>query len=196
MTYQEILKQIREDAVATQDATINCFAKTIVTMLGGTKTPHVKLAYGGFTGYLIESNSIRFKMPFSLTERKNVYAIAHECYHAFDYAGSPSKNHYSDEDRKIIENECGEYEYKYEFERKAEIFAYAFANFYMREVVGFNLPEETPYISESAKEKYPELVDIEKKMLVEYILAKEEYRPLFESYLEKLKIEFKVLSNL
>lgn len=194
--HQETIKQIRENAHLAQELIINVFSKTIVSMLGGNKIPVVELTYGGFFGYSIEHNLIRFKMPFNLTNINHVRAIAHECYHAYEFAGDPSKRHYSDGDREIIEKAWGEYEYKYDFERRAEVFAYAFANFYMKEVVGFNLNEAIPYISKPAKEKYPELVDIEKKMLEEYFLAKESYSALFKSHLEELIVEFEVLSKL
>ena len=174
------------NAFELQSVSLTLFVKTIVTMLGSTTVPSVELIYDGATAYSIEQNVIRFKAPFFYENQEHVRAIAHECYHAYEFGGKAPKMSYTEGDRQIIEQNCSEYEYKYDFEKRAEVFSCAFANFFIKEVVGYNYKELYPTISREAKNKYPELISIEATMLQEYIVLKEKYKALFQKNRDKL----------
>ena len=190
MNYIEEAKKVHQEALEEQFIEACYLAKRIIGILGGKAFPNVELAYDECTAYSIERQTVRIKMPFCLTEINCIHAIAHECYHAFEFMNNPSKNHYSKEDRIIIEHKCDEYAYKYSFERDAEAFGYAFANFYIKEIVGYNFKEAIPYISQKAKEKYPELINTEKELIASYIVFRNNYLPIFQKYKNDLIKEY------
>lgn len=177
---------VNMDAILRQNDDAKNLSSVLFDLLGVKTIPEVVVQYDYPTAYNVNRNIIVIKAPFSLCDFNSIFALAHECFHCFDFGSKQEKETYSANDRKIIELYCDEYAYKYDFEKEATVFACIFVNYFFREIIEYNIGEKIPTISLAAKNKYPELADHERKMISIYIDKKNYYIEIISKFKNEL----------
>ena len=174
------------DALLEQIEDARNLANIIFDILHVDNKPEIFVQYNYPTAYNVDTNIIVIKAPFSLCNFNSLLGLAHECFHCFDFNKRSKKETYSSSDRKIIDTECDEYAYVYDFEKEATAFACIFAHYFIKEVVEYNITEVIPSISNESKIKFPQLVEHERKMVGLYFQKKSHYITLISQFKDSL----------
>ena len=172
-------------AVKEKKNSITAIIDIILTkILDIKKKPNV-LFEDSATSFDSINNIIYINTKESIYQNKSIFNMAHECYHVFQNEHGIELK-YDDVGRSIIEWECSEYGYIYEFEIESSAFALAFTNFYIAYILEYNY-KHLFEISAFAKNKYPILIEKEleiKKKSKDYF---NKYITTFKKYEEDIK---------
>ena len=182
-----IINKILEDTILEKKESITSLIHILLEkVLRIKKEPNIIFDSKTTSHYDTINNSIYINTGESIYKNKSIFNISHECFHVSQKESGLDLK-YDDAGRKIIEWECSEYGYNYEFEVDASAFALAFTNYYIYYVE--ELDYKYPFgISNDAKSKYPSLVEKEieiKRKANDYY---NKYISKFKEYTDDIKI--------